>query len=102
MYYVIEGVDVPDSLPLRMAARPAHLERLEALQADGRLLLAGPFPAIDSEHPGDAGFVGSLIIARFNSLTEATEWAHADPYQLGGVYSQVSIKPFKRVFPHND
>ncbi|MGI9213307.1 MAG: YciI family protein [Methylococcaceae bacterium] len=102
MYYVIEGADVPNSLPLRMAARPAHLKRLEALHAEGRLLLAGPFPAIDSESPGEAGFAGSLIIARFDSLAEATDWAHADPYQLGGVYSQVSIKPFKQVFPHND
>ena len=99
MLYVIEGVDVPDSLPLRMAVRPAHLERLEALQAEGRLVLAGPYPAIDSERPGEAGFVGSLIIARFDSLAAATAWAHDDPYHRDGVYASVTIKPFKQVFP---
>ncbi len=99
MLYVIEGVDVPDSLPLRMNNRPAHLQRLDALQAEGRLLLAGPYPAIDSESPGEAGFSGSLIIAHFDNLEAATAWAHQDPYHLGGVYASVTIKPFKQVFP---
>jgi hypothetical protein len=97
--YAIYGVDNPDSLPLRKAARPAHLERLQALQADGRLVLAGPFPAVDAEDPGEAGFTGSLIVAEFESLQAAEAWAAADPYCAAGVYAHVTVKPFKKVFP---
>jgi uncharacterized protein YciI len=99
MFYAIVGQDVPDSLDKRLAARPAHLERLHALQQAGRLLLAGPFPAIDSNDPGTAGFFGSLIVAEFESLADAQAWADADPYVAAGVYAQVSIKPFKKVLP---
>jgi uncharacterized protein YciI len=98
MYYAIIAEDVPDSLDKRLAARPAHLQRLEALRDDGRLLIAGPHPAIDSEDPGEEGFSGSLIVAEFPSLTDAEQWAADDPYQHAGVYSHVTIKPFKRVF----
>ncbi|WP_174874079.1 YciI family protein [Vogesella oryzae] len=99
MLYAITGQDVADSLAQRLAARPAHLERLQALQAAGRLVLAGPFPAIDSNDPGPAGFSGSLIVAEFDSLQTAQAWADADPYVAAGVYSQVTVKPFKQVFP---
>lgn len=99
MFYAIVGQDVPDSLDRRLAARPAHLERLHALQQAGRLLLAGPFPAIDSNDPGPAGFSGSLIVAEFESLTAAQTWANADPYVTSGVYASVSVKPFKKVLP---
>jgi uncharacterized protein YciI len=99
MFYAIVGQDVPDSLDQRLAARPAHLERLQALQQAGRLLLAGPFPAIDSNDPGAAGFSGSLIVAEFDSLTDAQYWADADPYVAAGVYAGVSVKPFKKVLP---
>ena len=99
MFYAIVGQDVPDSLDRRLAARPAHLERLHALQQGGRLLLAGPFPAIDSNDPGPAGFSGSLIVAEFESLTAARTWADADPYVAAGVYASVSVKPFKKVLP---
>lgn len=99
MLYAIVGQDVPDSLDRRLAARPAHLERLHALQQAGRLLLAGPFPAIDSNDPGPAGFSGSLIVAEFESLTAAQTWANADPYVAAGVYVSVSVKPFKKVLP---
>ena len=99
MFYAIVGQDVPDSLDRRLAARPAHLERLQALQQAGRLLLAGPFPAIDSNDPGPAGFSGSLIVAEFESLDAAQAWADADPYVTAGVYAGVSVKPFKKVFP---
>jgi uncharacterized protein len=99
MLYAILCEDVPNSLELRMAARPAHLTRLEALQNEGRLILAGPHPAIDSENPGAAGFTGSLIVAEFNSLEAAQHWAEADPYLEGKVYSKVTVKPFKKVFP---
>jgi len=99
MFYAIVGQDVPDSLDRRLAARPAHLERLHALQQAGRLLLAGPFPAIDSNDPGPAGFSGSLIVAEFESLTAAQIWADADPYVAAGVYVSVSVKPFKKVLP---
>ncbi len=98
-YYAIVGEDVPGSLDQRLAARPAHLERLERLRDEGRLLLAGPFPAIDSPDPGPAGFSGSLIEAAFDSLEAARAWAAADPYVAAGVYDQVSVKPFKRVLP---
>lgn len=99
LFYAITGEDVPDSLELRLAARPAHLARLTQLQNEGRLLLAGPFPAIDSPDPGPAGFSGSLIVAAFDSLEEAQDWAAADPYVAAGVYAQVSVKPFKKVLP---
>jgi hypothetical protein len=99
MLYAITGEDRPDSLPLRMENRPAHLERLRFLQAEGRLVLAGPFPAVDSFDPGPAGFSGSLIVAEFDSLADAQRWAEADPYREAGVYAKVSVKPFKQVFP---
>jgi uncharacterized protein YciI len=99
MFYAIFGQDVADSLERRLAARPAHLDRLHALQQAGRLLLAGPFPAIDSNDPGPAGFSGSLIVAEFESLAAARTWADADPYVAAGVYASVSVKPFKKVLP---
>jgi uncharacterized protein YciI len=99
MWYAITGTDHPESLERRTAARPAHLARLEQLQAEGRLLLAGPFPAIDAEQPGPAGFSGSLIVAEFPSLAEAEQWAKADPYVDAGVYASVSVKPFRKVLP---
>jgi len=97
MFYAILGEDAPDSLKQRLAARPAHLARLTELQQNGRLLLAGPFPAIDSNDPGPAGFTGSLIVAEFPSLLEARAWADADPYVAAGVYARVSVKPFRKV-----
>lgn len=97
--YAIVGQDKPDSLSARMAARPAHLERLKQLQDEGRLILAGPFPAIDSPDPGPAGYSGSLIVASFASLEAATEWANADPYVAAGVYANVTVKRFKKVLP---
>ncbi|MDR3428543.1 YciI family protein [Silvimonas sp.] len=97
--YAIIGTDVADSLSARMASRPAHLARLDILKAEGRLVLAGPFPAIDSVDPGPAGFSGSLIVAEFESLTAAQTWAEADPYRAAGVYAEVSVKPFKHVLP---
>lgn len=99
MLYAIMGHDVANSLAQRMTARPAHLARLQALQAQGRLLLAGPFPAVDALDPAAAGFTGSLIVAEFASLTEARAWADADPYGAAGVYAQVEVRPFKKVFP---
>lgn len=99
LFYAIVGEDVADSLDQRLAARPAHLARLTDLQAAGRLLLAGPFPAIDSLDPGPAGFSGSLIVAAFDSLEDARAWAEADPYVAAGVYARVSVKPFKKVLP---
>ena len=99
MFYAIVGQDVSDSLDKRLSARPAHLDRLHALQQSGRLLLAGPFPAIDSNDPGAAGFSGSLIVAEFESLAIAQAWADADPYVAAGVYASVSVKPFKKVLP---
>jgi uncharacterized protein YciI len=99
MFYAIVGQDVPDSLDRRLAARPAHLDRLHALQRAGRLLLAGPFPAIDGGDPGPAGFSGSLIVAEFDTLGAAQAWADADPYVAAGVYASVSVKPFNKVFP---
>lgn len=99
MWYAITGQDVPDSLTKRMASRPAHVARLQRLQAEGRLLLAGPFPAVDAEDPGTAGFTGSLIVAEFASLGEAKAWADADPYVAGGVYQSVSVKPFRKTLP---
>jgi uncharacterized protein YciI len=99
MWYAIMGEDRPGSLEQRMAARPAHLERLTALQAQGRLLLAGPFPAIDSADPGPAGFTGSLIVAEFDALADAQAWADADPYVAADVYARVSVRPFKKALP---
>jgi len=99
MLYTIIGQDIPDSLEKRMAVRPAHLARLQLLQSQGRLLLAGPFPAVDAENPGTAGFTGSLVVAEFTSLTEAQSWADADPYRITGVYNKVDVHPFKKVFP---
>ena len=99
MLYVIIGEDVANSLERRMSVRSEHLERLKKLQDEGRLLLAGPFPAVDSLDPGIAGFTGSLIVAEFESLEAASAWADSDPYVVSGVYSKVSVKPFKRVFP---
>lgn len=99
MWYAIVGEDHPGSLDKRLAARPAHLERLQALQTAGRLLVAGPCPAIDSADPGPAGFTGSLIVAEFPSLADAQAWADADPYVAAGVYARVSVKPFRKVFP---
>ena len=99
MLYTIIAEDRPDSLELRLANRPAHLARLSSLQQQGRLVIAGPHPAIDSADPGPAGFSGSLIVAEFDSLSAAQSWADTDPYQLAGVYLQIRVKPFKQVFP---
>lgn len=99
MYYAITGLDAPGTLERRLANRPAHIERLKALQEQGRLLLAGPFPAIDSPDPGPAGFTGSLIVAEFDDLETARAWAEADPYKAAGVYAAVEVRPFRKVFP---
>jgi len=99
MLYAIVSEDIPNSGPLRAAARPQHLARLEALRNDGRLVLAGPCPAIDAEDPGPAGFTGSLIVAKFASLEDARAWADMDPYVEAGVYADVVVKPFKYVLP---
>ncbi|WP_347904694.1 YciI family protein [Pseudomonas purpurea] len=99
MLYAIIATDVANSLEKRLAARPAHIERLQALQAEGRVVLAGPHPAIDSNDPGAAGFSGSLIVAEFASLEAAQTWADADPYIGAGVYANVLVKPFKQVLP---
>jgi uncharacterized protein YciI len=99
LLYAIICEDVPDSLELRKLTRPAHLRRLQALQNEGRLLLAGPHPAVDAEDPGQAGFTGSLIVAEFASLADARAWADADPYRDAGIYACVTVKPFKQVFP---
>jgi uncharacterized protein YciI len=99
MWYAIIGQDVPNSTDKRIAARPAHVARLQELQRQGRLLLAGPFPAVDAVDPGVAGFTGSLIIAEFTSLPAAQEWAKADPYVTSGIYAEVRVQPFKKTFP---
>jgi uncharacterized protein len=99
MLYIIFAQDVPDSLDKRTAARPAHVARLRALQDEGRLILAGPFPAVEAEDPGKAGFSGSLIVAEFASLADAEAWAEADPYVAAGVYAQLTVKPFRKTFP---
>lgn len=99
MWYSVSSQDVENSLEKRLAARPAHLARLEVLKDQGRLLLAGPHPAIDTENPGDAGFTGSLVIAEFDSLDDAQVWADEDPYIEAGVYAKVTVKPFKKVLP---
>lgn len=101
MLYAIVGEDVPNSLDNRLAARPAHLARLVELEAAGRMVLAGPCPAIDSPDPGPAGFSGSLIVAEFDSLAAAQAWADADPYVTAGVYARVTVRPFKQVFPRS-
>lgn len=98
MYYLILAKDVNESLPLRKQARPEHLERLQALRDEGRLLTAGPMPAVDSEDPGEAGFAGSVIIAEFDSLDDARAWAEADPYNQAGVYEAVEVVPYKQVY----
>lgn len=99
MLYAIISEDVKNSLEKRLAARPAHIQRLQTLQENGKLVLAGPYPAIDSNEPGDAGFTGSLIVAEFDNLQQAQQWAVADPYIEAGVYARVVVKPFKQVFP---
>lgn len=99
MWYMIYAEDVENSLDARMKARPAHLERLQQLKQQGRLLIAGPIPAIDSDDPGPAGFSGSLVVAEFNSLIEAQHWADEDPYIEAGVYAKVTVKPYKKVLP---
>ena len=99
MWYAITGIDEKDSLARRQTARPAHIERLQQLLAEGRLLLAGPFPAIDAEDPGPAGFTGSLIIAEFEDLDAARRWADADPYIAAGVYREVRVQPFRKALP---
>jgi len=99
MWYAIEGFDGPDVLATRLAVRPEHLARLTALRDEGRLLLAGPCPAIDAEDPGPAGFSGSIVIAEFDSLDSARAWADTDPYCAAGVYARVDVRPFKRVLP---
>jgi len=99
MWYTIIGQDAPGSLEKRMAARPAHLARLQALQDEGRLLLAGPFPAVDAADPGAAGYTGSLVVAEFASLQAAREWAGDDPYATSGVFRQISVQPFRKVLP---
>jgi len=99
MLYAFIAEDIPGTLDKRLASRPAHLARLQALQAEGRLIIAGPCPAIDSPDPGPAGFSGSLIIAEFPSLADARAWADADPYVAAGVYAGVTVKPFKKALP---
>lgn len=99
MYYLIKGSDHPGTLAKRQAARPDHLKRLRDLLDDGRLLLAGPIPAIDADDPGPAGYIGSVIIAEFDSLEDARAWADADPYVAAGVYAHVSVEPFRKVLP---
>jgi uncharacterized protein len=99
MWYVIYSDDVENSLPLRKTTRPAQLARIQQLVDQGRVLVAGPCPAIDSEDPGEAGFSGSVVIAEFDSLAEAQTWADTDPYMLAGVYARVTVKPFKKVLP---
>jgi uncharacterized protein YciI len=99
MLYAIISQDVENSLTARLAARPAHLDRLAVLKSEGKIILAGPHPAVDNEDPGEAGFTGSLIVAEFGSLAEAQAWADADPYMTAGVYANVTVKPFKKVLP---
>jgi len=99
LLYAILCEDTPESLPLRQQSRPAHLARLQALQDEGRLVLAGPHPAVDCGDPANAGFTGSLIVAEFPTLEDAEAWATADPYRSAGVYARVTVKPFKLVFP---
>lgn len=99
MLYAVISEDVENSLPLRMGARPAHIERLQDLERQGRLILAGPHPAIDDEQPGEEGFIGSLVVAKFSDQAAAQAWADADPYIAAGVYAKVTVKPFKQILP---
>jgi uncharacterized protein YciI len=99
MLYAIVSEDINNSLEKRKGARPAHLERIQRMVDKGRVIVAGPHPAIDTEDPGESGFTGSLIVAEFSSLEEAKTWANADPYVTAGVYAQVTVKPFKKVLP---
>lgn len=99
MFYAISGEDIPDSLEKRLAIRPEHLERIKVLQEEGRLILAGPYPAIDSPDPGPAGFSGSLIVAEFESLEAAQTWAEADPYVTSCVYGKLTVRPFRKILP---
>lgn len=99
MFYALIGEDAPGTLETRLAVRPQHVARLEALRDEGRLLLAGPMPAIDSPDPGPAGFVGSLIVAEFDSLESAEAWAREDPYALAGVFARISVRPFRKTLP---
>ena len=99
MLYAVMGEDAPDSLEIRRRVRPEHLRRVEVLRDEGRLVLAGPHPAVDSPDPGPAGFTGSLIVAEFASLEEARAWADADPYVTAGVFQRVTVKPFRQVLP---
>ncbi|MEE9343875.1 MAG: YciI family protein [Gammaproteobacteria bacterium] len=99
MLYAIIGEDIPGTLHKRLDSRPAHVNRLNTLKDEGRLIIAGPFPALDNEDPGDAGFTGSLIIAEFNSLEDAQQWAEQDPYVSAGVYQKLTVKPYKKVLP---
>jgi uncharacterized protein YciI len=99
MYYAIISTDVDESLEKRRSVRVDHIERLKALDAEGRLMLAGPYPAIDAEDPGEAGFTGSLVVAKFDSLEDAKSWARDDPYVAAGVYADVVVKPFRKVLP---
>ncbi|CAC9596587.1 YciL protein [uncultured Gammaproteobacteria bacterium] len=99
MLYAVISQDVENSLEKRMSVRPAHIERLNALKNEGRLILAGPHPAIDNNDPGEAGFTGSLVVAEFDSLVDAQAWADADPYMASGAYASVVVKPFKKVLP---
>lgn len=99
MFYALIGEDAPGTLETRLAVRPQHVARLEALRDEGRLLIAGPMPAIDSPDPGPAGFVGSLIVAEFDSLESAESWAREDPYALAGVFARVIVRPFRKTLP---
>ncbi|MDR0481351.1 MAG: YciI family protein [Gallionellaceae bacterium] len=99
MLYAIVGHDTPNSLEKRLASRPEHVKRLRELQKQGRLLLAGPFPAVDGEDPGNAGYTGSLIVAEFPSLEEAQAWAAEDPYTISGVYGETTVRPFRKTLP---
>lgn len=99
MYYALIGEDAPGTLDMRLAVRPEHVARLELLRNEGRLLLAGPMPAIDSPDPGPAGFLGSLIVAEFDSLASAEAWAREDPYTRAGVFAQVTVRPFRKTLP---
>ena len=99
MLYAVISEDIDNSLEVRLKTRPAHVDRLEALKAEGRLVLAGPHPAVDNDDPGAAGFTGSLVVAEFDNLEAAQDWANADPYVSAGVYARVTVKPFKKVLP---